>query len=88
MKKVLVLASMLSVLGLSVPIDFSFAGNETNKQVVQGKAKGVANKEKSISKKTRKKIAYKKPRYAKNVNRPQEGENLKLEGMIKDLNEQ
>ncbi len=98
MKKVLFLGAILSTLSLSVPTDLSFANMQTKRQVVQGKAKQV-NKEslatKKGSKKTlakgkskNKKVVYKRPRYAKNINKPQEGELLKLEGMIKDINEQ
>ncbi len=98
MKKVLFLGAILSTLSLSVPTDLSFANTQTKRQVVQGKAKQV-NKEslatKKGSKKTlakgkskNKKVVYKRPRYAKNINKPQEGELLKLEGMIKDINEQ
>ncbi len=98
MRKFFFLCAILSALSLSVPTDLSFANTQTKKQVVQGKAKQV-NKEslatKKGSKKTlakgkskNKKVVYKRPRYAKNINKPQEGELLKLEGMIKDLNEQ
>ncbi len=54
---------------------------KSRNKVVQGKAK-------QVNKKILSTVVYKRPRYAKNINKPQEGELLKLEGMIKDLNEQ
>lgn len=90
MKKVALLVFvLLSALSLSVPTDLAFGGTKVRKQVVQGKAKYVKNK-KVVAKVKRKKVknvVYKKPRYARNVNKPIEGELLKLEGMVKDLNE-
>jgi len=98
MRKLLLITGIVSALSLSVPTDLSFANTQTKKQVVQGKAKQVNKKSlstKKSSKKTlvkgksnNKKVVYKRPRYAKNINKPQEGELLKLEGMIKDINEQ
>ncbi len=98
MKKFLLITGIISALSLSVPTDLSFANTQTKKQVVQGKAKQVNKKSlanKKSSKKTlakgkskNKKVVYKRPRYAKNINKPQEGELLKLEGMVKDINEQ
>ncbi|MCS7307748.1 MAG: hypothetical protein NZ526_04255 [Aquificaceae bacterium] len=43
---------------------------------------------KKAKKKGKTKISYKRPRYATNINQPQEGQLLKLEGMVKDLNAQ
>ncbi|MEN3027908.1 MAG: hypothetical protein ABDH29_01495 [Aquificaceae bacterium] len=86
MKKIAVMVAMIGSLSLSVPLDLSFAGTQGKKQVVQGKAKEKVKNKLSRGKKT--KAAYKRPRYAKNINQPQEGELLKLEGMVKDLNEQ
>ncbi len=98
MKKFLLITGIISALSLSVPTDLSFANTQTKKQVVQGKAKQVNKKSlanKKSSRKTlakgkskNKKVVYKRPRYAKNINKPQEGELLKLEGMVKDINEQ
>ncbi len=98
MRKFFFLCAILSALSLSVPTDLSFANTQTKRQVVQGKAKQVNKKSlanKKSSKKTlakgkskNKKVVYKRPRYAKNINKPQEGELLKLEGMVKDINEQ
>lgn len=83
------LVALFSVLSLSVPTDLSFASTKAKKQVVQGKAKTKAQhkKVKKTALKRTKKVVYKRPRYARNVNKPVEGEILKLEGMVKDLNE-
>ena len=101
MRKLLLITGIVSALSLSVPIDLSFANTQTKKQVVQGKAnqtnnavkKNTQNKKvskkkanRNVSKKSR--TAQRKPRYASNVNQPKEGELLKLEGMVKDINEQ
>ncbi|MCS7171695.1 MAG: hypothetical protein N3D14_04730 [Aquificaceae bacterium] len=81
MKRMVLLAFVLSFLSLSVPTYPSFS----KEKVVQGKAK-VEKSEKAS--KANKKTAYKRPRYAKNINQPHEGDLLKLEGMVKGLNEQ
>ncbi|MCS6998284.1 MAG: hypothetical protein N2648_04695 [Aquificaceae bacterium] len=86
MKRIALLAAIVGSLSLSVPLDLSFAGTKVKKQVVQGKAKKKVKSKVSKAKNT--KTTYKRPRYAKNINQPQEGELLKLEGMVKDLNEQ
>ena len=92
MRKFMLLLGAVSLLSLSVPVDLSFATSSTKKQAVQGKAKqskkAYTKKKKYKYAKAKKKVAYKKPRYAGNINRPIEGELLKLEGMIKGLNEQ
>ncbi|MEJ5339232.1 MAG: hypothetical protein WHS43_06220 [Aquificaceae bacterium] len=88
MRKILIFASILSVLSLSVPTDLSFAGTQPKKQTVQGKAKKEGKSIKAKKKGKRTTASYKRPRYASNVNQPQEGDMLKLEGMVKDLNEQ
>ncbi|MDW8066591.1 MAG: hypothetical protein RMI50_02820 [Aquificaceae bacterium] len=92
MRKFMLLLGAVSLLSLSVPVDLSFAISSTKKQAVQGKAKqskkAYTKKKKYKYAKAKKKVAYKKPRYASNINQPSEGELLKLEGMIKDLNEQ
>ncbi|MEJ7620592.1 MAG: hypothetical protein WKI46_07235 [Aquificaceae bacterium] len=98
MRKFFFLCAILSALSLSVPTDLSFANTQTKKHVVQGKAKQVKKKSLATNKGSKKtlvkgksntkKVVYKRPRYASNVNQPKEGELLKLEGMIKDLNEQ
>ncbi|MCS7262638.1 MAG: hypothetical protein NZ560_04420 [Aquificaceae bacterium] len=85
MRKLLFLTALLGVLGLSVPVDLSFAGPK--RQVVQGKAKKAPHYKAKRPSAYKKKATYKRPRYAKNINRPQEGELLKLEGMVRDLNE-
>lgn len=81
MKKIALLGLVIGLLSLSVPLEVSFAQAYHKKQVVQGKAK-------KAKKKVKRKLTYKRPRYATNINKPQEGELLKLEGMVKDLNEQ
>ncbi len=47
-------------------------------------------KKKTAVKPSNKKVVKQnnKVRYSRNINKPQEGELLKLEGMVKDLNEQ
>ncbi|MFN7065275.1 MAG: hypothetical protein ACK4OF_03915 [Aquificaceae bacterium] len=75
MRRLALLSVLLGALSLSVPLDLTLAKEKSEKQVVQGKAK----------KKSKAKL---KPRYAQNINRPEEGELLKLEGMVRDLNEQ
>lgn len=78
MKKIAFISILLGLFSLSVPLE-SYAKTQTKEKVVQGKAKKKAQKKKT-------KKAY--IRHATNVNNPQEGELLKLEGMVKDLNEQ
>ncbi|MFN3976630.1 MAG: hypothetical protein ACK4LT_06170 [Aquificaceae bacterium] len=79
MRKIALLGLMAGLLGLSLPSEISFAKSHTKKQVVHVK---------KAKKKAKKKVVYKRPRYATNINKPQEGDLLKLEGMVKDLNEQ
>ncbi|MFN4320221.1 MAG: hypothetical protein ACK4FY_07140 [Aquificaceae bacterium] len=79
MRKIALLGLMAGLLGLSLPSEISFAKSHTKKQVVYVK---------KAKKKAKKKFVYKRPRYATNINKPQEGDLLKLEGMVKDLNEQ
>ncbi|MFN3870417.1 MAG: hypothetical protein ACK4MW_02895 [Aquificaceae bacterium] len=96
MRKFALLGALLGALSLSVPLDISFAGHHKKqhhkKYVVQGKTKKSittkkSNKTTAQKKKTFTKRKNLKPRYAKNINKPQEGELLKLEGMVRDLNE-
>ncbi len=81
MRVFIILSLIMGLIGLSLPIDGSFAQSHRKDKVVH-----VKNKK--VKKKVKKKVAYKKPRYATHINKPQEGELLKLEGMVKDLNEQ
>ena len=81
MKKMALLGLMIGLLGFSLPSEISFAKRHSKKHVVHVK-------DKKAKKKVKKKVAYKRPRYATNINKPQEGDILKLEGMVKDLNEQ
>ncbi len=90
MKKLTLLGALLGALSLSVPLDMSFANH---KHEVQGKAKKkttAKEAQKNIAKRKDKRVSKQfnpKPRYAKNINKPEEGELLKLEGMVRDLNE-
>ena len=59
----------------------------TVKSLVVKSSKNRANV-KSSNKKMAKQNNRVKVRYSYNINKPQEGELLKLEGMVKDLNEQ
>jgi uncharacterized membrane protein len=66
---------------------------KTFKQKKKVKVKSSRHAKKEYAKKSvlKKKYAKKnvlKVRYSRNINKPQEGNLLKLEGMIKDLNEQ
>ena len=49
----------------------------------QKKATVKSSKKKAVTQKKKAKV-----RYSHNINKPQEGDLLKLEGMVKDLNEQ
>jgi hypothetical protein len=81
MKKMALLGLMIGLLGFSLPSEISFAKSHSKKHVVHVKGK-------KAKKKAKKKVTYKRPRYATNINKPKEGDILKLEGMVKDLNEQ
>jgi hypothetical protein len=50
---------------------------------LKNKASVKSSKKKAVKQNNRTKV-----RYSRNINKPQEGELLKLEGMVKDLNEQ
>jgi len=54
----------------------SLAATQQKKATVKSSKKAVTQKKKA------------KVRYSHNINKPQEGDLLKLEGMVKDLNEQ
>ena len=53
---------------------------------------GATQQKKAFVKSSKKKVVKQKKRtkvrYSHNINKPQEGDLLKLEGMVKDLNEQ
>ncbi|MCX8076815.1 MAG: hypothetical protein N3C57_07270 [Aquificaceae bacterium] len=90
MRKLALLGMFLSFLSLSVPMSLSFANQKAKVQIGQGKTKVKIDSKnsKKAKKKGKSKISYKRPRYATNINQPQEGQLLKLEGMVKDLNAQ
>lgn len=56
----------------------------------KNKANVKSSKKKTAVKPSNKKVVKQnnKVRYSHNINKPQEGDLLKLEGMVKDLNEQ
>ncbi len=66
----------------------------SKEKVVAKSSKNRANvkspKKKTAVKPSKKKVVKQnnKVRYSHNINKPQEGDLLKLEGMVKDLNEQ
>jgi len=70
------------------------ATHQKKASVKSSKKKAVKQKKKvkvKSSRHAKKKYAKKnvlKVRYSHNINKPQEGDLLKLEGMVKDLNEQ
>jgi hypothetical protein len=73
----------------------SFAATQQKKASVKSSKKKVVKQKKKVkvkaSRHAKKKYAKKnvlKVRYSHNINKPQEGDLLKLEGMVKDLNEQ
>jgi len=68
----------------------SLAATQQKKASVKSSVKSSKNKAsvKSSKKKAVKQNNRTKVRYSHNINKPQEGDLLKLEGMVKDLNEQ
>jgi hypothetical protein len=68
----------------------SLAGTHQKKASVKSSVKSSKNKAsvKSSKKKAVKQNNRTKVRYSHHINKPQEGDLLKLEGMVKDLNEQ
>jgi hypothetical protein len=68
----------------------SLAATHQKKASVKSSVKSSKNKAsvKSSKKKAVKQNNRTKVRYSHHINRPQEGDLLKLEGMVKDLNEQ
>lgn len=93
MRKTALIFVLLSLF-VSAPLFASYAEARTVKKQTTASVKtakkqhGVKTKKAKVSNKRSKKVVYKRPRYANNVNKPQEGEVLKLEGMVKDINEQ
>ncbi len=80
MRKVALVFAMLGLLG-TLPVFAPYAEAKTVKN------QKVAHHHDKLKKKTKRKV-YKRPKHAHHVNKPKEGELLKLEGMVKDLNEQ
>jgi hypothetical protein len=68
----------------------SLAATHQKKASVKSSVKSSKNKAsvKSSKKKAVKQNNRTKVRYSHHINKPQEGDLLKLEGMVKDLNEQ
>ncbi len=78
MKKIALLSLLLGLFSLYIPTEV-YASNNT-------KSKTTKIVEKKTYKKVKaNKVKKLKPRHAKNINNPQEGELLKLEGMIKSV---
>lgn len=59
------------------------SNNRTAVNSSKNKASVKSSKKKAVKQNNRTKV-----RYSHNINKPQEGDLLKLEGMVKDLNEQ
>ncbi len=59
------------------------SNNRTAVKSSKNKASVNSSKKKTVKQNNRTKV-----RYSHNINKPQEGDVLKLEGMVKDLNEQ
>ncbi|MFZ8787633.1 hypothetical protein [Thermocrinis sp.] len=59
------------------------SNNRTAVKSSKNKASVKSSKKKAVKQNNRTKV-----RYSHNINKPQEGDLLKLEGMVKDLNEQ
>ncbi|RMH79960.1 MAG: hypothetical protein D6674_05930 [Acidobacteria bacterium] len=84
MKKLL---HMLLLISLAVfPLVSTVPVEAKQKNTSQKSYKSVKVKAKKKTLKAKK--VQVKPRYARNINKPHEGELLKLEGMVKDINEQ
>jgi hypothetical protein len=71
-------------------VSVKYSKKKAGKQKKKVKGKSYRHAKKKYAKKKRKyaKKNVLKVRYSHNVNKPQEGNLLKLEGMVKDLNEQ
>ena len=78
MKKIALLSLLLGLFSLYIPTEV-YASNNTKSKTT----KIVKVKKKTYKKVKANKAKNLKPRHAKNINNPQEGELLKLEGMIK-----
>jgi hypothetical protein len=95
MKKLIFVFLSLFIFSTITLPEPSLAGTHQKKASVKSsKKKAVKQKRKAkveSSRHAKKKYAKKKAlkvRYSHHINKPQEGDLLKLEGMVKDLNEQ
>ena len=80
MKKIALLSLLLGLFSLYIPTE-AYAGYHKKSKTT--KIVKVKVKKKTYKKVKANKVKKLKPRHAKNINNPQEGELLKLEGMIK-----
>jgi hypothetical protein len=90
MKKLIFVFLSLFIFSTITLPEPSFAGTHQKKASVKSSVKSSKNKAsvKSSKKKAVKQNNRTKVRYSHHINKPQEGDLLKLEGMVKDLNEQ
>jgi len=93
-KLIFVFLSLFIFSTITLPEPSLAATQQKTASVKSSKKKAVKQKKKAKVKSShhaKKKYAKKnvlKVRYSHNINKPQEGNLLKLEGMVKDLNEQ
>ncbi|MDT7910833.1 MAG: hypothetical protein RQ827_01700 [Thermocrinis sp.] len=93
-KLIFVFLSLFIFSTITLPEPSLAATQQKTASVKSSKKKAVKQKKKvkvKSSRHAKKKYAKKnvlKVRYSHNINKPQEGDLLKLEGMVKDLNEQ
>jgi len=93
-KLIFVFLSLFIFSTITLPEPSLAATQQKTASVKSSKKKAVKQKKKvkvKSSRHAKKKYAKKnvlKVRYSHNINKPQEGNLLKLEGMVKDLNEQ
>jgi hypothetical protein len=90
MKKLIFVFLSLFIFSTITLPEPSLAGTHQKKASVKSSVKSSKNKAsvKSSKKKAVKQNNRTKVRYSHHINKPQEGDLLKLEGMVKDLNEQ
>jgi hypothetical protein len=90
MKKLIFVFLSLFIFSTITLPEHSLAATQQKKASVKSSVKSSKNKAsvKSSKKKAVKQNNRTKVRYSHHINKPQEGDLLKLEGMVKDLNEQ
>jgi hypothetical protein len=90
MKKLIFVFLSLFIFSTITLPEPSLAATHQKKASVKSSVKSSKNKAsvKSSKKKAVKQNNRTKVRYSHHINKPQEGDLLKLEGMVKDLNEQ